>query len=443
MNNAQKKLGWFGIFALTGILIISFIPTTFQVGSLGFRKVDFVADVKRDTASTESKPIAGKKGEPVKPVVVDTTRPAYFTYKDIINYSRSSRQPVEKFVQALRDYKAGKRSKLRIAYLGDSFIEGDLITMDLREMLQNQFGGSGVGFVPITSITAGFRQTITQSFSKNWTDFSFKSSGDRSSVFISGHNYSSNSSWVEYTAPNRPHLNIFNKAYLLYKSSEPFSATINGATTEVPAAPHMGSVLVAQNVQKLTFTVPSADPTLYGISFEADTGILVDNFSFRGISGMEMQYINPEVLSQINTVHPYDLIIFQYGPNLLFKPNLDNFDFYVKPMVKAVSQFRDAFPQADILMLSTGDKAFRYNGQYATAKGVIPLLQVQQQVSAEAHINFWNFYLNMGGEGSMIKWVEGDTAFANKDYTHVNFRGGKKIAGLLFNTLMNAYKSYK
>ena len=64
-------------------------------------------------------------------------------------------------------------------------------------------------------------------------------------------------------------------------------------------------------------------------------------------------------------------------------------------------------------------------------------------MAAEAHINFWNFYLNMGGEGSMIKWVEGDTAFANKDYTHVNFRGGKKIAGLLFNTLMNAYKAYK
>lgn len=443
MNNAQKKLAWFGALAVAGILIISFVPTTFRIGSYLFRKVDFAADIKKDSTAAGGKTIAGKKSEPVKPLVVDTTKADYLTFKDIINYSRSSQQPVEKFVQALREYQQGKRKKVRIAYLGDSFIEGDLITMDLRELLQNQFGGGGTGFVPVTSITAGFRQTIIHSFSKDWTDFSFKSSGDRSHVFISGHNYSSNGSWVEYIAANRPHLNIFSTTYLLYKSNTPFSAIINGTATELPAAPDMGSAIVAQNVQKLTVSIPSADPTLYGFSFEADTGIVVDNFSFRGISGMEMQYINPTILSQINAVHPYDLIIFQYGPNLLFKPNLDNFDFYVKPMVKAVSQFRDAFAQADILMLSTGDKAFRYSGQYQTAKGVVPLLQVQQQVAAEAHINFWNFYLNMGGKGSMIKWVEGDTAYANKDYTHVNFRGGKKIAGLLFNTLMNAYKSYK
>ena len=370
-------------------------------------------------------------------------KPIIYRFKDIINYSRSSKQPVEKFVQALRDYKAGKRNKIRIAYLGDSFIEGDLITMDLRELLQSRFGGSGAGFVPITSITAGFRQTITHSFSKDWTDFNFKSDGDRSNVFISGHNYSSNGSWVEYTAPNRPHLNHFDKVYLLYKSNEPFTATINEVATEIPAAPQMGKALVAQHVQKVVAGFPASDHTLYGFSFEGDTSVQVDNFSFRGISGMEMQYINPSILSQINAVHPYDLIIFQYGPNLLFKPNLDNFDFYLKPMIKAVSQFRDAFPQADILMLSTGDKAFRYNGQYATAKGVIPLLQTQQQIAAQAQVNFWNFYLNMGGEGSMIKWVEGDTSFANRDYTHVNFRGGKKIAGLLFNTLMNAYKGDK
>lgn len=443
MNNAQKKLAWFGVLALAGILIISFLPTTFHIGSFYFRKVDFASEVKEDTASAGGKTVTGKGSGPGKQVVVDTTKPDYITYKDIINYSSTSGQPVEKFVRALREYQQGKRKKIRIAYLGDSFIEGDLITMDLRELLQSQFGGSGAGFVPITSITAGFRQTITHSFSKDWTDFSFKSSGDRSNVFISGHNYSSNGSWVEYTAPNRPHLNHFDKVYLIYKSNAPVSATINGAIAQLPAAPQMGSALVAQNVQKVTASFPSPDPTLYGFSFEADSGILVDNFSFRGISGMEMQYINPAVLSQINSVHPYDLIIFQYGPNLLFKPNLDNFNFYLKPMVKAVSQFRDAFPQGDILMLSTGDKAFRYNGQYATAKGVVPLLQVQQQIAAEAHINFWNFYLNMGGEGSMINWVEGDTAFANKDYTHVNFRGGKKIAGLLFNTLMNAYKSYK
>ena len=36
--------------------------------------------------------------------------------------------------------------QVRIAVFGDSFIEADIFTADLREMLQKQFGGCGVGF---------------------------------------------------------------------------------------------------------------------------------------------------------------------------------------------------------------------------------------------------------------------------------------------------------
>ena len=37
--------------------------------------------------------------------------------------------------------------EVRIAFLGDSFVEGDILTSDLREALQAKFGGRGVGFV--------------------------------------------------------------------------------------------------------------------------------------------------------------------------------------------------------------------------------------------------------------------------------------------------------
>ena len=38
---------------------------------------------------------------------------------------------------------------VRIAYFGDSFIEADILTADLREMLQQKYGGCGVGFVDV------------------------------------------------------------------------------------------------------------------------------------------------------------------------------------------------------------------------------------------------------------------------------------------------------
>ena len=37
---------------------------------------------------------------------------------------------------------------VRVAFMGDSFVEGDILTADLRELLQDTFSGGGVGFVP-------------------------------------------------------------------------------------------------------------------------------------------------------------------------------------------------------------------------------------------------------------------------------------------------------
>ena len=70
-----------------------------------------------------------------------------------------------RFNRALTRGAAGR--PVRIAVLGDSFIEGDIITADLREQLQNLCGGRGVGFVPFASPLAKFRGTVLHSFS-NW-----------------------------------------------------------------------------------------------------------------------------------------------------------------------------------------------------------------------------------------------------------------------------------
>ena len=56
---------------------------------------------------------------------------------------------------------------VRIAVMGDSFVEGDILSSDLREKLQLRFGGSGAGFAPMASPLTGFRRTI-KTQSKGW-----------------------------------------------------------------------------------------------------------------------------------------------------------------------------------------------------------------------------------------------------------------------------------
>lgn len=77
---------------------------------------------------------------------------------------------------------------VRIAYFGDSFIEADIFTADLRERFQSEFGGCGVGYVPITSSISGYRPTVRHSFG-GWSSHSSNDSVgfDRSLQDISGH----------------------------------------------------------------------------------------------------------------------------------------------------------------------------------------------------------------------------------------------------------------
>jgi hypothetical protein len=55
-------------------------------------------------------------------------------------------------------------------------------------------------------------------------------------------------------------------------------------------------------------------------------------------------------------------------------------------------------------------------------------------------VAFWNLYEAMGGDGSLAKMTEKKQA--NLDYTHINFAGGRHLAELMFDVLMNGKSNY-
>ena len=68
---------------------------------------------------------------------------------------------------------------------------------------------------------------------------------------------------------------------------------------------------------------------------------------------------------------------------------------------------------------------------------------MQYTLANDAGFDFFNLYNAMGGEGTMIKWVNENPSFANKDYTHANFRGAKKLADIIFNALIKEFGDYQ
>ena len=138
----------------------------------------------------------------------------------------------------------------------------------------------------------------------------------------------------------------------------------------------------------------------------------------------------------------YDLIILEYGLNVATERGR-NYDNYQKGLITAIEHLKECFPQAGILLLSVGDRDYKNeNGELRTMPGVKNLIRYQQNIAAESGIAFWNMFEAMGGEGSMAKLVHAKPSMANYDYTHINFRGGKHLAGLLYETMIYGKEQY-
>jgi hypothetical protein len=447
--NYKRQVLLFNIFFLLLLIAATvFFQWKPDIAPANFSPIQILSDVLKDTSSDKNKLAVNKKNLAKKNPGNATAQKDYTTYQGLIN---TSTQPTAlyNFYTQLDELKKKKRKKIRIGYFGDSMVEGDLVTQDLRKMLQDIFGGSGVGFVPVTSIVAGFRQTVVHTFSSNWEDINYKSANKAAAnLFLSGHSFfSGDNSVVTYKPVNRPKLDSFITASVLYGlSSNGQSADViaNGVPHPIRANTTFNALeLQLANAKELKLSITSNTIPLYGVSFEADDGVVLDNFSFRGISGVELDYFTANYLQQVQVVRPYDLLIFHYGPNLLFKPNLTDFSWYTKKMQPVLQKMKNAFPQTSILLISTADKGFSYNGAWHTAKGVQPLVDAQYTMANNTGADFFNLFNAMGGQDAIVRWVKGDTALANKDYTHVNYRGAKKLAEIIFNAIMKEYQEYE
>ena len=444
--NYKRYVLLFNIF----FLVLLFAATLFfqwKPGFAGanFRPLDIFSDVIKKSAKEHI--VAGDKPGILNP---NFTKHDYRTYAGLIN---TSDQPTAlfDFISRLYELQQKKRKKVRIAYFGDSMIEGDQITKDLRKQLQQAFGGSGVGFVAVTSIVASFRQTITHSFSSNWNEVSYKSDDkEMGDLFLSGHSYfPRNNSSVTYKPVKQPGLDSFSNVSILFGSSVDSSniyanIVVNDSSYPVGAANSMNMLDIKTNDPKeVKVSISSSNIPLYGAAFEGDSGIVLDNFSFRGISGVELNYFTPEYLKKVQETRPYDLMIFHFGPNLLSSPTVTNFNWYTKKMQPTLQKLKEALPKVNFLLISTADKAFSYGGSWHTGKGVVPLIDAQFTMATSIGASFFNLYNAMGGEDAVVRWVTGDPVLARKDFTHPNNLGAQKFAEFIFNAIMNEYKEYE
>lgn len=367
----------------------------------------------------------------------------------IEDYGADKPSGMSSFYKALKQREQLHRP-VRIAYFGDSFVEGDILTADLREMLQQKFGGCGVGYLSVAPESPGFRRSVTQ-YSKGWEAHQAIDSvgfvGKKQSI-AQTYAHPMGTSYTDIRTTDKfKHAERFEISTFYLSSPHPvtLTATLNDGEKQKLESKGSGNVeamSVEGDFHRVRWTL-SGDQSVnaLGVAAEGKKGITLDNFALRATTGTHLLGIDTAYLKKLSEFRPYDLIILHYGLNVATKDQL-NYEGYVKKMTAVIERLKSCFPTTSILIVGVGDRETRIKGELHTMKGVLALMQYQQQLAALNDVAFWNLYEAMGGDGSIVKLAEKKPAEARKDYTHITHEGGKTVATYCYDALVAGYDKY-
>lgn len=439
MWNAMKNKLFEPLFILLfSILILSFLSyLPFKIGK--YKLPDFLSDLKplNTKSSQNSEQLSNNQQK-------DTS--LLESKKILTDTNISGFGDLTMFFEAMYNQQQ-KPEAIHIAYFGDSMIEGDLITMDLRSLMQRKFGGNGVGFMPVTSVTAGFRTTINHQFNDLWSTYNFiKRPPQKNKLGWSGFTFVGKEGASVNFAKARG-CSAFKNVKLYFKNTLECSYKINTGEKSniirIAAADSIQTLDIHDNIEfdNLKIEVLSGEPEIFGFNFENGSGVYVDNYSFRGTSGIPLADIDQEMFSFTAKRMNCKMVILHYGLNVVGH-DAGDYSWYLKPFQKTIKKIKDAFPNATIVIASVGDKSYKNGQQHQTEPDIPLFVGMQAKLAKEENVVFWNMYRAMGGYNSMKRWVEESPKRAAKDYTHLNHEGAKEVATLFYNWLMDEYNIY-
>ena len=477
--------GWKACAALIAVLtVVGFLPPQ-QVGGISLRRANILSEIvsfddgaaaERDEAPAdeiELPEIDWEQAAEVVPVMPDTVRPQrertlVFEWRtagpakvpvtvDSLRAEEFIAQeapavPIEDFdttgaspLAAFYEKLAGRRP-VRIAFLGDSFVEGDILTADLREALQREFGGSGVGFAPMASPLTGFRRTV-KTRSSDWTAYNVmqqaKAPADVRDLFtVSG--------WVcrpvdgastrwEMTDA-RECLTPTESARVWFRSAcdSRVEAVVNDSlsrTFEVPGDEALREVAVYHpDLRTLEFRVKSGAAGFvgYGACFAGEGGVTVDNYSIRSNNGRALFRTSPALNAGLQALVSYDLVVLQYGLNIM-QQGVHGYAKYGEQLRQMIAYVRRCFPGAAVLVLGVSDRSVRSDSGFEPMDAVPYLTREQRRAAEQSGAAFWSTADAMRSLGGMARFVT--QGWAGKDYTHINYGGGRQIALVLFDAI--------
>lgn len=352
---------------------------------------------------------------------------------DFEDFDTLSTTRLDRFIDKLASGKP-----VRIAFMGDSFVEGDIITCDLRDMLQSRYGGRGVGFVTADIPFATVRKSVKRS-SSGWKTYSVMKPKEapeavRENFFIAGYLADGrNGATTRWQATNAyPSLDSCSTARILLMSRDTSRVEVVLADTlrrefMIAGDERVREIYIEGCVDDLRLRLLEGNALCYGASMEGEGGVIVDNFSMRSNNGHAIFGTSASVNRQIDEMLGYDLVVLQYGLNIM-QQGQRGYSRYRDQVCNMIAYAERCFPNAAIVVVGVSDRWIKNTetAKYEPIGSVDALTSYQRAAADSCNVAFWNTSRVMYNLGGMPAFVS--NGWAAKDYTHINYAGGKRIA---------------
>ena len=309
--------------------------------------------------------------------------------------------------------------RVRVLHYGDSQIEEDRMTQQIRDQFQQRYGGSGCGLLPLA-------QTIPSRTVKQ-------------QLHMKGR---------YVTAMQGP------RRYLVYGPKRDQRA--DGLYGVMGQVAMMNDSLVSGSEEIMAVCTPQSHErrytrwqvfadegieyntsgdtvrlhghgAVYGLSQESETGVIVDNIPMRGCLGLVFTKMDREQLTTFYREQNVKLIIMQYGGNAIpYNEKPGTIQAIVKGLREQVQYVHSCAPEASILFIGPSDMMRQVDGEWQSYPMVSYMDKLLRKMAMEEQIAYFSLYQWMGGAGSMKRWLE--NGLACDDGVHF-YRGGARKAG--------------
>ena len=308
---------------------------------------------------------------------------------------------------------------VRVLHYGDSQIEEDRMSQQIREKLQALYGGQGCGLMPLAQTIPN--KTVRQQLRMNGR-FVQPAQGPRR--------------YLVY-GPKRDQredgmYGVMGQVAVMNDSLVKGSEAITAACTPLDGKPRYTQWKVfADTSIHYSFAGDtvylSGKGKVYGLSQQSSTGVIVDNIPMRGCLGLVFTKMDRELLTRFYREQNVRLIIMQFGGNAIpSNQNPGTIQGIVKGLREQVRYIRGCAPDASILFIGPSDMLTQTDGEWHTYPMVPYMDRLLRKMALEENIAYFSLFRWMGGEGSMARWQE--VGLAGSDGVHF-MRSGARKAG--------------